>query len=486
MIKLNTIFSRIMSIGEVQRQSIVSFILQIAYTVIGFISTMYFAHVVGASVLGAYFLFLAYYGIIDLVIGGLSQAAVKRISEGEEENQYFSTFVILHSLLVVLIVVALIAVRSHFIDLNNANTFIWLLLALLVSLVFRTVYSGVAGCGKIGIFATCNFINDISRVLIQILAVFFGYGVAGLAGGFIAGMLVATVIELKFLDLRFVRFGWKHVKSISGFSFWLILTSSGMLVFSYSDTVLIGYFLDNTNVGVYRVVLQFTSVAVLTTSALRAALWPKVSRWGKTGEIELIEKSLSRAFSYSLIVAVPVFAGGILLGDRLLYFFYGAEFAISYTTLVILLAVQIVNIFQYFFTMYLNALDRQKDSFKVTAFSATTNIAMNLMLIPIMGITGAAIATLVTLTLNVVLAWQVLSRVMVIRMEHDTFLNILTSSFILSLVVASYRLLVPLSNVWLTMIPVVIGGIVYVILMLKFDENIYNDIQGLATQMYRT
>jgi len=90
-IKLTTIFSRIMNVGEVKRQSIVSFLLQIVYTVIGFLSTIYFAHVVGASVLGAYFLFLAYYGIIDMVIGGLSEAAVKRISEGEERNQYFST-----------------------------------------------------------------------------------------------------------------------------------------------------------------------------------------------------------------------------------------------------------------------------------------------------------------------------------------------------------------------------------------------------------
>lgn len=87
-------------------------------------------------------------------------------------------------------------------------------------------------------------------------------------------------------------------------------------------------------------------------NALRLTLWPKISRWGKTGETELIEESLSRAFTYSLLLAFPIFVGGILLGDKLLYFFYGADFEYGYTTFVILLIVQIVNIFNYFFITY--------------------------------------------------------------------------------------------------------------------------------------
>ena len=57
---------------------------------------MYFARAVGAGVLGAYFLFIAYLGIIGLMAdGGIGGAAVKRISEGEEPDAYFSAFVVL-------------------------------------------------------------------------------------------------------------------------------------------------------------------------------------------------------------------------------------------------------------------------------------------------------------------------------------------------------------------------------------------------------
>ena len=473
-----------MSIEPVRRQSIVSLIWQIAYTFIGFLSTMYFARAVGAGVLGAYFLFVAYYSIIGIISdGGFGVAATKRISEGEEPDAYFSAFVLLRSIFVTISLLALIAFRSYFVDLDSEGIFVWLIVALTVSLVHGAVSSGIAGRGKMGIHATCGFINDVSRIIVQVAAVFLGFGVAGLAGGFVCGMVVGAIVQFRFFDLHLARFGWRHVKSLSTFSFWIFLTSGGIMMYSYADRVIIGYYLGNADVGVYFIALQLAALASFTTLALRSTLWPKVSRWGKIDEIGLVEESLSRAFSYSLILAVPVLAGGILLGDKLLYFFYGAKFAQGYTTLVILLVVQIVNIFQFFFTTYLGALGCQKDAFKATVVTAAANIVLNLILIPVMGIEGAAIATLVSMVLNAVLARRALSQIMTIRVEYGSLVNILIASGLMSLLVRGYRMFVPLSNVWLTLVPVVLGGVVYGILILKFDKKICNELKGIATQM---
>lgn len=473
-----------MGIEVVRRQSITNLILQIAFTFIGFLSTMYFAHVIGASVLGSYFLFLAYYGIVGLVTDwGFGGAAIKRISEGEEPDAYFSAFFLLRSLFVIGSVIVLIIFRNYFVDLDSEGIFIWFLMALIISIFLGGFDNGMQGRGKIGIVATCGFINNVLRIIVQIIAIFFGFGVAGLAGGFVAGMLVAALIELRFLDLRLVRFGWRHIKSLSTFSFWLFLTSSGLLVFSYADTVMIGYFLDNADVGVYRVVLQFAYIASFTTNALHSALWPRVSRWSKIGEIKMIGRSLSSACSYSLIIAVPVLAGGILLGDKLLYFFYGAEFANGYQTLIVLLIVQVINIFQFFSTMYLGALDHQKDAFKVTSVAVVANIFLNLLLIPVIGIVGAAVATMITMLINAILARRVLSRFIDTRIDYDNLLNILKASTVMSLFVGLYRLFVPLSSVWLTIIPVIMGGIIYGVLILKFDRKVCDELKGIFSQM---
>lgn len=487
MLKFSTLISRIMAIEPIRRQSIVSLIWQIALTAIGFLATIYFAHTVGASVLGGYFLFVAYFSIIGVAAdGGLGVAAVKRISEGNEQDAYFSAFVVLRSLFVAMIVVILIAFRRYFVDLNNAGTFIWLLMALIVGILYGTVSGGTQGCGKIGIYATGDFMNNIARILVQVVAVFLGFSVTGLAGGFVAGLLAGFIVQIRFFDLHFVRFEWKHIKSLSTFSLWVFLISSGTIVFSVADTIMIGYFLDNADVGVYRIVLQFTSLSIFTTTALRSVLWPRVSRWGKCGEIELIEESLSRAFTYSLILAVPIFVGGVILGDKLLYYLYGEGFVEGYTTMVILFIVQIVNAFQFFSTSYLSALDSLKDLFRITVVAVTANIALNAALIPVIGIAGAAIATLVTMGLNAVLALWVLSKLLTIKVETHVLLNIVKATTVMGLFVVGYRVVVELSNVWMTLIPVVVGGVIYGVMLLKLDRKIYDELKRIMTHINGT
>ena len=460
-----------------------SLVWQIAFTFIGFLSTMYFARAVGAGVLGAYFLFMAYLGIIGLMTdGGFGGAAVKRISEGEEPDAYFSAFVVLRSVFVTVVIMALLALRSYFVDLDSAGTFTWLLVALAASLLQGAVSNGIAGRGKMGIYTTAVFIDNVSRILIQIVAIFLGYGVAGLAGGFVVGMVVGSLVHLRFFDLRFMRFGWSHLKSLSSFSFWSFLISGGSLVFMSSDTVMIGYFMNNADVGVYRIISQFTSLAAFTTVTFRGTLWPRVSRWNQIGETGLIEESLSRAFTYSLILAVPLFVGGGLLGDKLLYFFYGADF-VSYTTLMLLFAVQIVNIFQYFFTTYLSAMNQLKELFKITVIAVVANIVLNVALIPVMGISGAAVATLATMILHAVLARRVLARMIILCVERSSLLNILKASIVMGTVVGVYRLVVPLSSVWLALVPVLFGGMIYGVLVLKFDRKIYGELKEIVLQM---
>lgn len=485
MFNIATIFSNILKIDTIQRQSIIALFWQIAFTAIGFLSTMYFAHTVGAAILGSYFLFLAYYGITSMFMdGGFGGAAIKRISEGEEPDAYFSAYFMLRLVFTITGVLILLLLKDYFSDLNRSGMFVWLLVALLVSMVVGPISTGVSGQGKMGIRNTCEGISNILRVILQVLAIYFGYETGGLAGGMVAGMIGAAIIEFRFFDLHFAPFKWDHIKSLSVFSFWLFLTTSGALVFSQADTVLIGYFMDTEDVGIYRIALQFTSVATFSSYAIRSTLWPRISQWGKANEIYLIEESLARAISYSLLLAIPVFVGGVLLGDHLLNSFYGPEFVQGYYTFVILLAVQIVNVFQYFFTMYLDGLNYPKESFKVTAIGVGANILLNIILIPFMGINGAAIATLATMTLNALLAWQVLSKYMVIRLELSCLLNIVAASVIMGLLIGLYRFLfMPLSNILFTVIPVIFGALIYGFLVLKLDRKVCDEMRHIVERV---
>ncbi|PWB52455.1 MAG: polysaccharide biosynthesis protein [Candidatus Methanoperedenaceae archaeon] len=478
------ILSRIMNISPVQRQSMITLFWQIVFTALGFISTIYFAHAVGANVLGAYFLFMAYYGFIGMVAdGGIGGAALKRISENEEADAFFTAFLVIRTIFIIFSMIVLVLFREYLVDLNNSGLYLWFYLLLLVSSFEGTVSIGVAGRGKMGVRSTCNAITRISTLIFQVIGIYMGFGAAGLVGGTILGMLAGSLIEFHFLDLHLTRFRGYHIKSLFIFSFWLFLTSGGVLVFSQADTILIGYFMKNSDVGIYRVILQFTTVATFTTYALKNTLWPRVSQWGKSCNTGLVEESLARAISYSLILAVPVLAGGILLGDKLLYHFYGTEFASGYIALVILLIVQLVNVFQFFFTTYLDALNFPKESFKVTIIAASANILLDIILIPVYGIEGAAAATLVSMILNAFLARRSLARIIKVNLETKTLFNILKASAIMTLFIGIYIWYIPLSSLWLTIMPVVLGGIIFGVALLKSDKKVYDDIKTIALQL---
>ncbi|MFY1644764.1 oligosaccharide flippase family protein, partial [Methanoculleus bourgensis] len=280
--------ARVMRIDPVQRQSLISLTSTIGLTAVGFLSTMYFAHAVGPSILGAYFLFVAYFSVFNLIgDGGFGGAAVKRISEGEDQNAYFTAFVLLRVILMAVSVGFLLIARPYLVKLTASGVLPWLVLALVVSTFTNIASNSVYGRGMVGVNQISSLIDNLVRIGIQVAAVVLGYGVAGLAGGFVAGILVSGLFNFRFLDLSPAPFRRSHVSSLFAFSVWTFLSSSGYLVFSYADTILIGHFMTEADIAIYRVALQLTSIAAFVTLALHTTLYPKVSYWGKQGDLSL-------------------------------------------------------------------------------------------------------------------------------------------------------------------------------------------------------
>lgn len=473
-----------MNISPIQRQSIISVLSTISLTIIGFISTIYFAHVLGPAPLGAYFLLLAYYGIFNLIgDGGFGGAAVKRISEGKEPNEYFSAFVFLRIVLLAASVTALLYAEPYLIDINSSGIFFWILIALVVSVFASSTGTGVYGTGKVGIFQISNFVEVLLRFIFQVSAVFLGFGIAGLAGGFIGGLIAGGIANFRYLDVKLVHFKISHLKNLSGFSFWILLTASGSLIFSYADTILIGYFMSNADIGIYRTTFQLTSVATFTTLALHSVLFPKMSNWGAHGQVTEIKNSLARAFTYSLLLAIPTCIGGWILGERLLYFLYGAPFVEGNSALFFLLLVQVVNVFMYLGTMTLTAINRPKDAFWITIIASFANIILNLTLIPRLGITGAAVATLISMTFNAIGALILLSRIIPVKIELNPVKNIIFAAGGMGIFLLFIHFFVPLNHVFAVFSAVIAGAAIYIFFLFKLDQEIHDDIQNLIVNL---
>jgi len=480
----STTIYKLMNIEQVRRQSLIHLSTNISITVIGFLSTVYFARILGPSILGAYYLFIAYFTIFYLVVdGGFGNAMAKRISEGREQDAFYSASAALRLVLLGVTVGLLLVFRPFLVDLDSAGLFWWLILALGSNVVFGITSGGNYGQGKTGVVQVSRLFNDLSRVIVQVLAVVFGFQLAGLAGGFVFGLFIAALFNYRYLELHLRRFRLFHLKSLFTFSFWIFLAMSGVLVFTTADVILIGYFMDNADVGVYRVTLNLAALGVFVALALQTVLYPRFSLWNEEGKHDLIAASLRRAYTYSLMLAVPFCAGGWLLGDELLYYLFGEAFTAGTGALFILLTVSVVYVFLYLQMMTLNALNHPKDSFRVTAVAVVVNIALNVLLIPLLGIVGAALATLISVALNAILGYFVLGKYLVVNVEKMPLFHILVAAGVMSLVVGILRLGVPAMNLWYLLAIGSTGAVVYFLLLLKIEHGIRDELKDLVSQI---
>jgi len=482
-IKKPALFNKLMNIEPVRRQSIIHISTNIAITIIGFLSTVYFAHVLGPSILGAYFLFLAYFALFNLVVdGGFGNATAKRISEGMDQEEFFSASTALRLLLLVLSLILMFALSPFLVDLNSADLFWWLILALIVNVPLGILWFGNYGLAKAGVIQASNLLNNLARIILQVAFVFLGFQLAGLTGGFIAGLAAGCLFNYRYLELHLRRFTLVHLKSLFTFSFWIFLAMSGILVITTADVVLIGYFMSNADVGIYRVALQLASMGVFVALALENVLYPMFSRWNEEGDLGLIATSLSRAYTYSLVLAVPFCVGGWLLGDKLLYYLYGEAFVLGTMALFVLLPLYVVYIFQYFPMMTLNALNHPKDSFWITVVGVLVNIALNILLIPVIGIIGAAVATIISILVSAILGHKVLGNYVTVEMEIKPVFHIMAATGVMALVVGGLRLVIPVVHLGYLVALVIIGAIVYIVLLLRIDRGIHDEVKELVVQ----
>ncbi|MFO7971597.1 MAG: polysaccharide biosynthesis C-terminal domain-containing protein, partial [Desulfobacterales bacterium] len=121
-------------------------------------------------------------------------------------------------------------------------------------------------------------------------------------------------------------------------------------------------------------------------------------------------------FVFNLLTVVFFFA----LGRPLLGLVFGAVFVNSYLPLVILMAGQMVNSAAGSVAFLLNMTGHERDTAKGVACAAGINIVLNLILIPPLGINGAATATAVSMVVwNVLLWWMVRKRLRINSMAFN-------------------------------------------------------------------
>jgi O-antigen/teichoic acid export membrane protein len=230
-----------------------------------------------------------------------------------------------------------------------------------------------------------------------------------------------------------------------------------------------------SDVGIFGICWTFSFLALFVSTALCNTLYVKVSRWNASGDRDTISTSLSRATTYAIIFALPILAGGIILGERLLYYLYGASFAVGATALVIIIAARVIQSLYQLYSNYLMATDHVQMAFYGVGTGITINIVLSIMLVPVLGLTGAALASLANVIISTIIGRHFLRQIIPIIIELSPITHIITATAIMTSVLLIINLLPYNHSLILTGTMVLVGAVIYFAVLLKLDTSIRED-----------
>ena len=178
----------------------------------------------------------------------------------------------------------------------------------------------------------------------------------------------------------------------------MMLSSSVLLLMAWSDTIMLGIFKTEVDVGVYNVALKLAMSTGIVLGAVNSIVAPKISETFNNDRIDEFRKLIKKSTRIIFFCTFPILII-LLLFPKLLLSFFGAEFVIARTTLLILLIGQVVNAMSGSVGFILQMTGKEKVYQNILLIALLSNIGLNLYLIPRYGIEGAAIASAFSLLL---------------------------------------------------------------------------------------
>lgn len=247
-----------------------------------------------------------------------------------------------------------------------------------------------------------------------ILAVMLGFYMAGFPMTAVIAILAAviatwltSIVQILVLQPRLNRevpTGERQDES----RFWLkvalpiLLMESFVLFLQNSDVIILSQFHPPEDIAIYYAALKTINLITFIHFAVSNAVANRFSAYQARGDkarlAAMVRQSVSWTFWPSLGAAVVLLA----LGQPLLWLF-GPEFTAAYPVMFILAAGLVVKAMFGPAEYLLNMIGEQKLCAMILFTTALINILLNLILIPLYGLIGAATATALSLTLAALL-----------------------------------------------------------------------------------
>jgi O-antigen/teichoic acid export membrane protein len=173
---------------------------------------------------------------------------------------------------------------------------------------------------------------------------------------------------------------------------------SGMKIADSQLTIVIlGTLGTVEEVGLFRVAAQGAILVAFGITATNLVISPHVTRLYHSGDIVRLQKMITNVTRTVFALSLPIALIFMFWGDVLIGWIFGVEYAAAATALAIMSFGQLINVGAGPVAIILNMAGFEKESLKGIAVALVLNVLSALILIPIFGLNGAAVGTVISL-----------------------------------------------------------------------------------------
>ena len=192
-----------------------------------------------------------------------------------------------------------------------------------------------------------------------------------------------------------LRFSWKLFCRLFSRSRYYIVANLMVTIFAQTDRIMLKMMLDETAVGFYSAAVTCASMTAFVFAAIIDSARPVIFEKAKVG-IQEFEHSVSRLYSLIIYLSLLQCIVITVFSELIIYILYGSEYMEAANVLRLVVWYTTFSYIGSVRNIWILAEGKQKYLSVINLSGAGANVLLNYLLIPSMGIHGAALASLIT------------------------------------------------------------------------------------------
>ncbi len=202
-------------------------------------------------------------------------------------------------------------------------------------------------------------------------------------------------------------FNSQLAKKLLRTSWLLMLSSAATFIYLKVDQVMVGRMLGATEVGFYAAAVKLSEIWYFIPGIICGSLFPAIVNAKKTGQ-DIYRRRLRSLYQLMIVLAIFIAIPLSLFSSPLMQLIFGGEYLPAAPILRVYIWSGIGLFLGTAISQYLTSEDRLKFIFILSLITMVANILLNLILIPRIGLTGAAWATAISYLLGpiILFTWE--------------------------------------------------------------------------------